>query len=119
MTGIAAEGRTQQVTVIAYLAVLYVCRAVFAFSTELLKAADSQQQQQQQLEAGAASSEKPAGSYILQPTGRYAHSPAYLRQVAAATGWQAVLLQEAQIRQNAGQPIWGTLCILQRQHITL
>lgn len=81
---------------------LYVCRAVFAFSTELLMAAGSEEQQQ-------------AGGYLLQPTGRYAHSPAYLCQAAAATGWSVQLLQEAQIRQNAGQPIWGNLCILQRE----
>jgi predicted TPR repeat methyltransferase len=77
---------------------LAACRAVFAFSTELLKAARSEQD-----------------GYLLQPTGRYAHSPAYLRRVAAATGWNVQLLQEAQIRQNAGQPILGNLCILQRK----
>lgn len=109
---------------------LCACRAVFAFSTELLKGAESeqqpqprqQQQQPQQQSAADASSQTSSsssssassGSYVLQPTGRYAHSPAYLRQVAAATGWQVAVLQEAQIRQNAGQPIWGSLCILQR-----
>jgi hypothetical protein len=32
-----------------------------------------------------------------------------------ASGWQVLMMQEAQIRQNAGQPIWGSLCLLQRQ----
>jgi predicted TPR repeat methyltransferase len=61
----------------------------------------------------------PAGEletgYTLQATGRYAHSADHLRQAAAASGWQLVLLQEAvTMRYNAGQPILGNLCVLQR-----
>lgn len=121
------------------------CRAVFAFSTELLRSGS------QQTPSGQASSQHTAvectgqcsskqdaeprsdgralevadgacsstassseGAYVLQTTGRYAHSPQYLRAVAQTCGWQVLLIQEAQIRQNAGQPIWGSLCVLQR-----
>lgn len=94
----------------------YFCRAVFAFSTELLRAAGSKQQDSSTPSSSNGSSLADGQPYVLQATGRYAHSPTYLHQVAAATGWRVLLLQEAQIRQNAGQPIWGSLCLLQRLH---
>jgi predicted TPR repeat methyltransferase len=90
-----------------------VCRAVFAFSTELLKAGGCSGHTEPSSSTCSSStcSEK---TYILQPTGRYAHSPAYIRQAAQQSGWEVVMVKEAQIRQNAGQPIWGSLCLLQR-----
>lgn len=120
-------------------------RAVFAFSTELLRpgsqqapsgqaksqrtAAESSDQcsSKQDAEPGSACKALEVAEgvcsstvssseavYVLQTTGRYAHSPQYLRAVAQSCGWQVLLIQEAQIRQNAGQPIWGSLCLLQR-----
>ena len=90
-----------------------MCRAVFAFSTELLKAEGGSEQTGPSSSTCSSStcSEK---TYVLQPTGRYAHSPSYLRLVARQSGWEVVMVKEAQIRQNAGQPIWGSLCLLQR-----
>jgi len=41
-------------------------------------------------------------------------SPAYVRQAASQAGWSQVLQQESVIRYNAGQPVWGSLFILQR-----
>ena len=70
--------------------------ALFALSTELL--ADGE----------------PGPGYTLQPTGRYAHSPSYIRGVAGGTGWAVAALESAVIRMNAAQPIHGNLCVLQR-----
>jgi predicted TPR repeat methyltransferase len=80
-----------------------VCRAVFAFSTELLR----------QPAASADGRQQPG--FRLQPTGRYSHTPEFLRRAAEETGWTRVLLlEEAEIRRNGGQPIHGSLCVLQR-----
>lgn len=57
----------------------------------------------------------PAGrGYLLQATGRYAHAASYLRGVGARTGWRMVALERAVIRTNAGKPIHGNLCVLER-----
>jgi predicted TPR repeat methyltransferase len=77
-------------------------------------AAGSKQQDSSTQSSSNGSSLADEQSYVLQATGRYAHSPAYLHRVAESTGWRVLLLHEAQIRQNAGQPIWGSLCLLQR-----
>lgn len=102
-----AAARTLAQVLLLFCAAVH--RAMFAFSTELLK-------------PGAGAHTGPADSscssstsdFVLQPTGRYAHSPGYLGQVAQASGWEVLEMKEAQIRQNAGQPIWGSLCLLQR-----
>jgi predicted TPR repeat methyltransferase len=74
--------------------------ALFAFSTELLQQAGAPDEQQQQ-------------PYALQATGRCSHAPAHLRDVAAQCGWRVLLLEEAELRKNAGQPILGCLCVMQ------
>eukprot|EP00879_Flechtneria_rotunda_P021026 GHRR01022148.1.p1 GENE.GHRR01022148.1~~GHRR01022148.1.p1 ORF type:complete len:412 (+),score=104.67 GHRR01022148.1:619-1854(+) len=112
-------------------------RALFAFSTELLQGssaagseqissvcspancsiaapADSSTQGSSQGPTGDQASTDAMGHYALQATGRYAHSPGYLRSMAAATGWQTLLLKLAVIRFNAGKPIYGNLCVLHR-----
>jgi hypothetical protein len=53
-----------------------------------------------------------SGGYMLQPTGRYAHARSYIRATAAAASWEAVAMDGAVIRMNAGKPIHGTLCVL-------
>lgn len=93
---------------------LCCCRAVFAFSTELLKATGSSSCGCSQEGSGGSSAAAASQPYVLQPTGRYAHTQAYLREVAEQCGWHVLHMAESQIRQNAGQPIWGTLCLLQR-----
>jgi predicted TPR repeat methyltransferase len=72
---------------------------LFALSTELLPAGAEH--------AGAT-------GYALQPTGRYAHSAAYLRKTAALCGWAVDALAESVIRMNAAAPIHGNLCVLRR-----
>lgn len=105
-------------------------RALFALSTELLP--DDQDVSCSSSGCGATSSGSGSGitstsesgvdssshgmpgGYVLQLTGRYAHSPAYIRRVAAQTGWSVTALQSTMIRMNAGKPIHGNLCVLQR-----
>jgi predicted TPR repeat methyltransferase len=99
---------------------------LFAFSTEMLplhsrpdSSSSSSETKQSDAAAAATTAAAAAGAletgYILQATGRYSHSAGYLRQVAIETGWRLVLLQGAvTIRYNAGQPILGNLCVLQR-----
>lgn len=53
--------------------------------------------------------------FVLQQTGRYAHSPAYIERAAAEAGWQVAAIKEAVIRHNAGRPIHGNLCALRRR----
>lgn len=55
-----------------------------------------------------------ASGLTLQPTGRFAHSRAYLEQLCRETGWQPVAIEAAVIRYNAGLPIHGNLCLLRR-----
>lgn len=141
-----------------HAAVSACCRALFAFSTELLgtpailqesaksssggggsdggsscnacgagssveecqSVADTQEVQGSDVSGagtcmtGSDAAQQPSG-YVLQPTGRYAHTSAYIGEAAAAARWQIILVKEAIIRFNAGQPIWGNLCVLQRQ----
>ncbi|KAF6251522.1 hypothetical protein COO60DRAFT_609516 [Scenedesmus sp. NREL 46B-D3] len=103
-------------------------RALFAFSTEMLPTPSEPCSSNNtcsssenrggvcQAAAAAAPAEGLSGAgYVLQATGRYAHSACYLRQAAAASGWQLVLLKEAvTLRYNEGLPILGNLCVLQR-----
>lgn len=104
-------------------------RALFAFSTEMLpttsgtpnSSSSSSSGDRDGLDQAVAAAQATAGvsaaeaGYMLQATGRYAHSAGYLRQAAAASGWQLVLIKESvTIRYNAGQPILGNLCVLQR-----
>lgn len=77
-----------------------LCRALFAFSTEVLPS------KQQELEGGQA--------VVLQPTGRYAHSRGHVDATAAATGWAVCEMQQSIIRFNAGKPIHGNLCVMRR-----
>lgn len=51
-------------------------------------------------------------SYLLRPTGRYAHSEHYLRQLAASHGLQVVHCAPCDLRQEAGNMIIGTVMVL-------
>lgn len=92
---------------------------LFGFSTELHKADESSSGDGDaagggpQQAAGAEAAAAGGAGFVLQATGRFKHSPPYLRETAAAAGWRVLLLREAIIRYNAGQPIWGNLCVLQ------
>lgn len=54
------------------------------------------------------------GSYRLQPTGRYSHSVAYLRGLAAASGLREFRLERAILRREAGGPAMGWLALFAR-----
>jgi hypothetical protein len=99
----------------------YNCRALFALSTELLP----EERPSPAPTSGSTSSPSSGGDgdgfgargpggYLLQPTGRYAHSPLYIASAGARAGWRVAALQTAVIRVNAGRPINGNLAVLER-----
>jgi predicted TPR repeat methyltransferase len=47
--------------------------------------------------------------YALRPTGRYAHSDSYMRNVAAANGFSEIARENTMIREEKGRPIDGRL----------
>jgi predicted TPR repeat methyltransferase len=67
--------------------------ALFAFSIEL---------------------EEGGEDYVLRPTGRYAHSMAYIRRLAEAAGLREMKLQQRVLRMDKGQPIDGCIVVLQK-----
>lgn len=50
-----------------------------------------------------------AGNYRLQQTGRFAHCPDYVRQLARATGWQVAAAESARLRKEQGEWVEGQL----------
>lgn len=78
--------------------------AVLCFSTEQL-------QEDADGPVGSSAAAEQQG-YAVQLTGRYVHSQRYLREVAAATGWQVVAMSTATLRKNGKQPVIGNLCVM-------
>jgi predicted TPR repeat methyltransferase len=66
--------------------------ALFAFSTEMAS----------------------EGDWQLQPSGRYAHTPGFVRSCAAAAGWSVVAQESAQVRLESGNPVSGNIHLLVR-----
>jgi predicted TPR repeat methyltransferase len=89
-------------------------RALFALSTELLPDAAGGEDPDTSTGSDACGGGSGGLGYTLQPTGRFAHSPSYVRSTAAAAGWRTAALESAVIRVNMGKPIHGSLCLLQR-----
>lgn len=59
------------------------------------------------------STESAEGSgYLLQQTGRFAHSPEYIGQLARATGWQVAAVRGAPLRKEQGAWVKGDIWIL-------
>lgn len=56
----------------------------------------------------------PEGEYQLQPTGRYAHAPAYLEALARRHGFEHVAVQEVTLRVEQGRPVAGQLQLWRR-----
>ncbi|SFU94832.1 tetratricopeptide repeat protein [Pseudoduganella namucuonensis] len=56
-----------------------------------------------------------AGDYALQPSGRYAHSEAYLWSLARAHGYTVHSLAPATLRQDEGRDIPGLVAVLAKQ----
>ncbi len=54
------------------------------------------------------------GNWALQRQGRYAHSLAYIRDTAAAAGFQVLRLDREAVRYEADAPVAGLLAVLQR-----
>jgi predicted TPR repeat methyltransferase len=54
------------------------------------------------------------GSYLLRPSGRYAHNPRYLEQCAADAGFTVLRHQAHQIRKENGQWLDGDLYLLRK-----
>ena len=52
--------------------------------------------------------------YILGDDARYAHSEAYLRSLAEATGFTVVILERVSTREDGGGPVPGFLAVMQR-----
>jgi predicted TPR repeat methyltransferase len=52
--------------------------------------------------------------YVLGPDSRYAHGEAYLRDLAASTGFGVLLLEDVSTREDRGRPVPGLLAVLQR-----
>ncbi|HVY03832.1 MAG TPA: methyltransferase, partial [Caulobacterales bacterium] len=50
----------------------------------------------------------------LNESGRYAHSAAYLRRLAAAHGFDVVALDEASTREDRGAPVPGLVCVMRK-----
>ena len=55
-----------------------------------------------------------AGTYCLQPTGRYAHAPAYIEMLAQRHGFGRVTGQEVTLRVEQGRPVAGQLQVWRR-----
>jgi predicted TPR repeat methyltransferase len=54
------------------------------------------------------------GDWALLRQGRYAHSLTYLRDAAAAAGFQVLRLEREEVRREANAPVAGLLAVLQR-----
>lgn len=52
--------------------------------------------------------------FILGSDMRYAHSTGYIRKLAAQTGLHPLLIEEVSVRKDAGKPVPGLVCVLQR-----
>jgi predicted TPR repeat methyltransferase len=58
--------------------------------------------------------EEGGDSFVLRPTGRYAHSLAYTRRLAEMSGLQEMRLEETVLRVDKGKPIDGYVIVLEK-----
>jgi predicted TPR repeat methyltransferase len=58
-----------------------------------------------------------AGEYRLQPTGRYAHAPAYIEALAGRHGFERVAEQAVTLRVEQGRPVAGQLHLWRRMPV--
>ena len=52
--------------------------------------------------------------FVLRPTRRYAHSPAYVRKVAQSNQFQEVIGRDAVLRMNEGRPVPGWVAVFRK-----
>ena len=57
----------------------------------------------------------PGDAYIVQPTRRYAHSAAYLRDAATRAGFEEVLLNEDAARTEHGEDVKSFILVLRKR----
>ncbi|MEQ1663467.1 MAG: tetratricopeptide repeat protein [Thiobacillus sp.] len=56
-----------------------------------------------------------AVDYVLQPTGRYAHSKHYIKELAQAFGFVVEMMRDAVLRTDRGVPIHSYTVVMRRQ----
>lgn len=54
----------------------------------------------------------PGPGYVLQPSGRFAHSLGYATDAAAAEGWRVVADERFDLRLEGGRPVSGLACAM-------
>lgn len=64
------------------------------------------------LQDGTAQNGDDAQGFTLGADHRYAYSPCYVRECAAATGFDVMEIQSTCLRQDAGQDVMGLICLL-------
>lgn len=52
--------------------------------------------------------------FVVGPDMRYAHAPGYLRALAAARGFEVLLLEEVSVRKDRGVPVAGMAAVLSK-----
>ena len=57
------------------------------------------------------------GNFILQPTGRFAHSVEYVRTICGRQGWELCLTKETHLRMDKGKWINGNIWILKKKNV--
>jgi predicted TPR repeat methyltransferase len=58
--------------------------------------------------------EEGSDGFVLRTSGRYAHSMAYMRRLAEATGLREVSVKECVLRMDKGRPIDGHIVVLEK-----
>ncbi len=92
----------------------YLAADVFAYVGDLLETFCLLRQRARHDVLFCFSTETDAGNgYTLQKTGRFAHSPQYIEELVAATGWQVAARQETVLRKEKGVSVKGDLWLLQ------
>lgn len=89
-------------------------RALLAMSTETEPPPGSHSLEVATSARGPEDAARLTSGFRLTRTGRYTHTRAYLERVLRETGWEAVLIQDQVIRENAGLPVHGLLCVARR-----
>ncbi len=92
----------------------YLAADVFAYVGELAETLTLLRERARQDVLCCFSTESMDGcGYQLQHTGRFAHTPAYIEEVAQATGWQVVANRKTLLRKEKGRWVEGDLWFLQ------
>lgn len=92
----------------------YLAADVFAYVGELAETLSLLRERARRDVLCCFSTENTDGcGYQLQHTGRFAHTPAYIKEVAQATGWQVAATRKTSLRKEKGSWVKGDLWLLQ------